>query len=93
MLQPNEEMTWEEMMERYPDRWVFIEQTKGEGTLEGIVRFVCTDEEVDDIWIDCLEKDLDYTKRRTTTMCNIGFISGVNCTIEAEAVYDGIEED
>ena len=89
MLQPNEEMTWEEMVERYPGKWVFVEQTEGDvATIEkGIVKFVCTDKEMSKVWLDCRKKGLDYARARTTTPYNIGIISGLNCIIEAESVY------
>lgn len=64
---PNKLMTWEEMVEAYPSRWVIIKKTAGNAsTIEaGIVKYVATDNEIDGIWCKCLDADLDYDKKRT----------------------------
>lgn len=76
MEQPNELMTWKEMKERYPSKWVMVETT--EGTMPnikaGIVRYVADDNEIDDIWVKCLDEGLNYDKKRT----KMEAFSGIN---------------
>lgn len=88
MLQPNEAMTWKEMVKRYPDRWVIVEQTKGDSSniKEGIVRFVVTDEEMPRVWIECRKAGLGYKKDRTTVEPFMGIVDGVNFSIDAEEI-------
>lgn len=90
MLQPNKLMTWKEMVKEYPGKWVFVEQTKGdEGTLEeGYVKFVCTDDEMEDVWIMCMDNNWNYVKERTTIEPLLGIITGVNFKIESEVIYE-----
>ena len=60
MLTPNEYMTWDEAVEKYPDSWVvFDENCKtawGGEPIEGIVIAVCSDEEIDDYRIECMHR-------------------------------------
>lgn len=68
MLQPNELMTWDEMVEKYPAHWVFVEQTKGDlSNIEaGIVRFVATDAEIAMAMRECKKAGLNCVRQRTT---------------------------
>ena len=80
MLQPNVEMTWEEMVEKYPAQWVFVERTKGNtSTIEaGYVRYVCTDDEMPDVLKFCNDHFLDYDRERTTVEpFTLGIVEGV----------------
>lgn len=88
MEQPNKLMTWNEMVKEYPDRWVIVQQTKGDVTNieEGFVKFVATDDEVSDIWIQCRKAGLGYKKDRTTVEPFMGIIDGVNFSITVEEV-------
>lgn len=88
MEQPNKLMTWKEMVEKFPDRWVIIEKTKGNAATieEGIVRFVVTDDEMPEIWIKCLDEGLDYDKDRTTVEPFMGIVDGLNFRIDVEEV-------
>ena len=85
MEQPNELMTWKEMVKRYPNRWVIVEKTKGNAATieEGIVRFVVTDKEMPEVWIKCRKAGLDYDKDRTTVSSFSNFIiDGIEISIE-----------
>lgn len=68
MLQPNTLMTWDQMVKAYPDKWVFVEKTKGglSNVEEGIVRFVAADDEMCKVCVSCRKADLNYTRSRTT---------------------------
>ena len=89
MEQPNECMTWEEMKRRYPSKWVIVDVI--EGTLTnikaGIVKYVATDDEIDDIWCQCLDQGLNYDKARTTVEAFSGIVDGIDFSIDVEAVY------
>ena len=89
MEQPNESMTWKEMVKRYPDKWVIVEKTKGDlsNIEEGIVRFVVTDEEMPEVWIKCLDEGFDYDKDRTTVVPFMGVVDGVNFDISVEEMF------
>ena len=91
MLQPNVEMTWEEMVEKYPARWVFVEVTEGspEDLRRGIVKYVCTDDEMPEILSFCNKHRLDYVRERTIVEpFTLGIVEGVNCTIKSKVIYD-----
>lgn len=90
MEQPNKLMTWKEMVERYPDKWVIVEQTKGDSSNieEGIVRFVTTDEEMPEVWVKCLDKGLGYHKDRTTVAPFMGIVDGINFDISVEEMFE-----
>jgi len=90
MEQPNELMTWNEMKQRYPGKWVIVEKTEGNASTikAGIVKFVANDNEIDDIWVKCLDADLAYDKARTTVESfSSGIVDGINFSIDAEAIY------
>lgn len=90
MEQPNKLMTWEEMVENYPGKWVVVKKTKGNlSTIkEGIVKYVASDDEISDIWIKCRKSGLGYEKRRTTTEPFMGIVDGVNFEITAEVISE-----
>ena len=46
MLKPDKLMTWDEMVKRYPAKWVFVEVVEGTRTnfTKGIVRAVVEDD-------------------------------------------------
>jgi len=89
MEQPNELMTWKEMKKRYPDKWVIVDKTEGNASTvkAGIVKYVASDDEIEDIWIECHKQGFDYYKRRTTVDSFMGIVDGINFSIDAEAVY------
>lgn len=83
MLTPNELMTWDQMVERYPGRWVFVEVTKGNATNfdEGVVRAVARDQEVEDAMDYCVEQGFQYTFQRTTVEPFMGILDSMNLKI------------
>ena len=89
MEQPNEFMIWEEMKQRYPSKWVVVKTT--EGTMPnikaGIVKYVANDDEIDDIWCQCLDLGLNYDKKRTKMEAFSGIVDGIDFSIDAEAIY------
>ena len=91
MLTPNEKMTWEEMVKKYPDAWVTVEKTKGNPSTieEGIVKFVVSDEEMPEVWVKCRKAGFKYKMDRTTVTPFMGVVDGVNFTIDSEVILDG----
>lgn len=89
MEQPNELMTWEEMKQRYPSKWVVVETTKGEmpNIEEGVVKYVANDDEIDDIMIKCHQKGFYYNKKRTKMEAFSGIVDGIDFSIDVEAIY------
>lgn len=68
MLKPNKLMTWWEMREQFPWRFVFVEVTKsgGRGFEEGIVRFVVETSEIEEMIKYCEEHNLNYVYQWVT---------------------------
>lgn len=62
-------MTWDEMKEAYPSKWVLVETTEGTvpNIKAGIVKYVADDDEIEDLWVKCLDAGLTYDKKRTKT--------------------------
>lgn len=89
MEQPNEFMTWEEMRKRYPSKWVLVETTEGimPNIKAGIVKYVANDDEIEDIWCQCLDQGLNYDKMRTKMDAFSGIVDGIDFSIDVEAVY------
>ncbi len=89
MEQPNEFMTWEEMKRRYPSKWVIVETIEGTATniKSGIVRYVASDDEIDDIWVKCHKDGFNYDKKRTKMEPFSGIVDGIDFSIDAEAIY------
>lgn len=89
MEQPDRLMTWEEMVEKYPGKWVIVKKTKGNASTveEGIVKYVATDDEMPDIWVRCLRAKCGYDKFRTTLEPFMGVVDGVNFEITAEEIF------
>lgn len=89
MFMPNKLMTWEEMVEAYPSRWVIVEKTRGDADTieEGFVRYVVIDEEIPKIWIKCREAELNYNKDRTTVAPFTGIADGVTFDISIEEIF------
>ncbi len=89
MEQPNELMTWEEMKRRYPSKWVIVDKKEGNSSTirTGIVKYVATDDEIDDIWCQCLDQGLNYDKARTSVEAFSGIVDGIDFSIDVETVY------
>ncbi len=68
-------MTWSEMVEKYPDKWVVVDNPIMDGDspdiIEGDVVAVVDDDKIDNYEIDNLDKG--YIYRRTTE----GFCNGI----------------
>ena len=89
MEQPNELMTWEEMVRRYPSKWVVVDKKEGDASNidVGVVKYVANDDEIDDIWCQCLDAGLNYDKARTKMEAFSGIVDGIDFSIDAEAIY------
>lgn len=89
MLKPNELMTWDEMVKRYPAQWVFVEITKGDDANieKGIVRAVSEDDSLAEAWKYCASQGWDFTYKRTTVEPFMGIVDGVNFSITSEEVF------
>lgn len=88
MLKPNKLMTWEEMVNEYPAKWVFVEVTGGTRTnfTKGIVRAVVEDGHLAEGMEYCKSNGWDVTHTRTTIEPFMGIVDGVDFTITAEEV-------
>ena len=89
METPNKLMTWDEMKKKYPGKWVFVDQTKGDGSNieEGVVKYVATDDEMEDVWVQCMKQDLDYAMARTTVEPFMGVVDGINFSIDVQEIF------
>ena len=52
-----ERITWEEMVKRYPDQWVVLEDAEMDGS---------TDDEIDSYFLETFKAGKRYIKERTT---------------------------
>ena len=88
MEQPNKLMTRAEMKKAYPGKWIVAEKTKGNvsNVDEGIVKYVASDDEISDIWCECLDKGFNYDKFRTTTEPFMRVVDSVNFEITAAVI-------
>lgn len=88
MLEPNKKMTWEEAVKEYPDSWVvFDENCKtawGEEPLEGTVIAVCSNDEIDDFLIECLQSNRMVHYDRTSVKAGVGIINVQGIGIKVE---------
>lgn len=88
MLTPNEYMTWDEAVKKYPNSWVvFDENCKlawGGDPAEGIVIAVCTDDEIDDYRIECRHTKKKIHFSRTSYNMTSGFVEveGINIRVD-----------
>lgn len=86
MLTPNELRTWDEMVEKYPGKWVFVEVVEGSriNVDKGVVRAVVEDGCLADGMEYCKSKRWDCTFARTTVEPFMGIVDGVNFGIDVE---------
>ncbi len=91
MLKPNELMTWDEMAESYPGKWVFVEVVEGDDTNieKGIVRAVVEDNHLADGLKYCMSHGWNCTSARTTIEPFMGIVDGVNFRIDVEEDVEG----
>ena len=80
----SERLTWEEIVKKYPEQWVVLDDVKKDGAtiLSGIVVNVCSDENIDSYFFDAVKSGKRYTKRRTSEMRGMGIVYGENYRIE-----------
>ena len=73
-----ERLTWQEIVEKYPDRWVALSDCEMDGSqiISGVVQAVCIEEERYSITIKLAEQNISFRWRRTT------FLEGVNVLCE-----------
>ena len=76
-------MTWKEMVEIFPSKWVYVTDYEMDGPdiVKGRIVGVVTDEEDGDMYIYCRDNGIDYMRSRTTE----GFVSGFNIISEIES--------
>lgn len=79
-------MTWEQIKEKYPDRWVFVKNYTMDGAdiASGEIICVCTDEEYPSTAIKIMDSGIDFSKERTTHEDFGGFINAENATFTLE---------
>lgn len=79
-----ERITWEEMVKRYPDQWVVLEDAEMDGStiLSGIVVNVCTDDEIDSYFLETFKEGKRYIKERTTDMRGMNIVYAENFRYE-----------
>lgn len=77
-------LTWEQMQEMYPDKWLIIKDAEKDGStlISGIIVDVCTDKTVMDKFIGYLNEGKHYIKRRTTEAFSLGVIYAKDYSIE-----------
>ena len=63
-------MTWNEIKNKYPDRWVAISNYKKDGPriLEGIPVSVCEEEDMYDAELSLKEQGISFVWRRTSDL-------------------------
>lgn len=88
MLTPNEYMTWDEAVKKYPDSWVVFDKNCkaawGGEPLEGIVIAVCSDDEIDDYLIDCRHNHRNVHYERTSYKTGVGIINVEGISIKVD---------
>ena len=65
----SEKLTWKEMNEKYPDRWLILRDTvreRGADIFEGTVIGVYTDDEIEDVIVNLISSKQRFDKVRTT---------------------------
>lgn len=88
MLTPNEYMTWDDAVKKYPDSWVvFDENCKlawGGRPDSGIVIAVCSDEEIDDYRIECRHTNKKIHFGRTNYKMGVGIVDVEGISIRVD---------
>lgn len=65
----NERLTWQEIVERYPDKWVFLidyELNSAKQIVSGVVYVACTECDISSFEKELSNKGIDFLERRTT---------------------------
>jgi len=65
-----ERMTWEEIVKKYPEQWVVLDDVRKDGAtiISGIIVHTCSDEDIDSYFFETIKSGKRYTKRRTSDM-------------------------
>ena len=63
-------MTWEEIRQKYPDRWVALTNYKKQGPriIEAVPVRVCREKEMFDAEMELKKQGIDFQWRRTTEL-------------------------
>lgn len=63
-------MSWEEIKDRYPDRWVALSDYKKQGSriIEGVPVGVCEEKDMYNMELDLKKKGISFVWRRTTEL-------------------------
>ena len=81
MITPNEHMTWEQAVERYPDHYVVFDGDAKLGwaqrPLEGTVIAVCSNDEIDKFRVKCIQEGRKIYFRRTLIKTPTGWYVNV----------------
>lgn len=80
----SERLTWKEIVAKYPDQWVVMDEVSKDGStiLSGVIVETCTDDEIDSYFVKTLRDGKRYTKRRTADIGGIGIVYGANYSYE-----------
>lgn len=75
-----ERLTYDEMVERYPGKWVFVKnpEKRGPDVVSGEVICVCSDDEYTAKFIEIRHSGINFDKFRTTHDFYGGFIYAEN---------------
>ena len=78
-----ERLTWDEMVEKYPDKWVAVDKAekKGSDVLSGVLVAVIPDKDIEDYMADNLRKGYDFVR---TTEGAFNGITGSDIVISVE---------
>ena len=78
-----ERLLWDDIIERYPDRWVILDDVDMDGStvISGVVVQSCNDEEINDAYFRTVIDGHHYIKERTSELPYAGVINGANFSI------------
>ena len=67
-------MFWNDIVEKYPDRWVALSDCEMDGSqvISGVVQFACTEEERFSVTDELTKQGISFRWRRTTPINDIG---------------------
>ena len=82
----SERLTWEEMVEKYPDKWVFVKNAELDGIdiASGELICACTDKECGKKVSELVDAGVRFYHARTTHDIFGGFINAENVTVTIE---------
>lgn len=78
-----ERLTWEEMVQRYPNKWVFVEnaELRGIDIISGDLICACTDDEYSKKAVELIRAGIDFRHVRTTEGNWGGYVNAKNVKI------------